>query len=73
MTALRPQRAQRRRGLLKRHQLAVDVLFAHPARDELRHLGAEIDNENAVVHGDWNAYVRRWFAPVKAAGPLLHG
>ena len=36
-------------GLLIRHDLGVDLLFAHPARNELRHLGAEIDNENLVV------------------------
>ena len=35
--------------LLVRHDLGIDLLFAHPARDELRHLGAEIDDENLVV------------------------
>ncbi len=35
--------------LLVRHDLGIDLLFAHPARNELRHLGAEIDDENLVV------------------------
>ena len=40
-------------GLLVGHDLGIDLLFAHPARNELRHLGAEIDDENLVVliHG----------------------
>ena len=36
-------------GLLVRHDLGIDLLLAHPARNELRHLGAEIDDENLVV------------------------
>ena len=46
----------RREGLgrlLIRHDLGIDLLFAHPARDELRHLGAEIDDENLVVRSAW--------------------
>ena len=40
-------------GLLIRHDLGIDLLFADPARNQLRHLGAEIDDENLVVlfHG----------------------
>ena len=35
--------------LLERHDLGIDPLLAHAPRDELRHLGAEIDDENLVV------------------------
>src|SRR5215470_15095722 len=50
---LRLQRGKRRAGLLKRHDLAIDLLFAHAPGDELGHLRAEIDDENLVVgrHG----------------------
>ncbi len=36
-------------GLLERHDLGIDALLAHPARDQLRHLAAEIDNQNLVM------------------------
>src|SRR3954467_6352243 len=44
-------------GLLKRHDLAIDLLFAHASRDELRHLRPEIDDQKLVVHGNaiWRA------------------
>ncbi len=35
--------------LLERHDLAIDLLLPHPARDELGDLGAEIDDEDFVV------------------------
>ena len=35
--------------LLERHDLGIDALLAHPARDQLRHLGAEIDDQNLVM------------------------
>ena len=35
--------------LLERHDLGIDALLAHPARDQLRHLTAEIDNQNLVM------------------------
>ena len=38
-------------GLLERHDLAIDFLLPDPARDELGNLGAEIDDQNLVVHG----------------------
>ena len=31
--------------------LAIDAAFAHPARDKLGHLRAEIEDQNAVGHG----------------------
>src|SRR5262249_19585316 len=31
---------------------AIDLFFAHPSRDELGHLRAEIDDENLVVAGE---------------------
>ena len=34
---------------LERRDLAIDAGLAHPARDQLRHLRAEIDNEHLVV------------------------
>ena len=36
-------------GLLERHDLGIDALLAHPARDQLRHLTAEIDDQNLVM------------------------
>ena len=41
--------AEGRFGLLERHDLAIDPLLAHAPRDQLRHLRAEIDDENFVV------------------------
>ena len=35
-------------GVLEGMDLAIDAGFAHAARDELRHLAAEIDDENGV-------------------------
>ena len=35
--------------LLERHDLGIDALLAHPARDQLRHLTAEIDDQNLVM------------------------
>jgi hypothetical protein len=32
-------------------QLAIDLLLAYAAGDQLRILGAEIENENFLVHG----------------------
>ncbi len=51
--ALRLELAQRRFGLLKRNDLAIDVLLAHAPRDEHGHLRTKIDDENGVVgrHG----------------------
>ncbi|ETW14695.1 cytosine deaminase [Roseivivax marinus] len=37
--------------LLEWMDFAVDVQFAQPTRDQLRHLGAEVDDEKAVVGG----------------------
>ena len=46
-------RGKRGFGLLERHDLAIDLLLAHPPRDELGDLRAEIDDEDFVVRGDW--------------------
>ena len=35
--------------VLERHDLGIDPLLAHTPRDQLGHLGAEIDDENFVV------------------------
>ena len=35
--------------LLERDDFGIDALLAHPARDQLRHLTAEIDNQNLVM------------------------
>ena len=35
--------------LLERHDLGIDALLAHAARDQLRHLAAEIDDQNLVM------------------------
>src|SRR5262249_29315120 len=60
-------------GLLERHDLAIDLLLPDPARDELGNLGAEIDDQNLVVHGGvlpehiWNR------APKRRSGRLCAG
>ena len=38
-------------GRLERHDLGIDALLAHAPRDQLRHLAAEIDDEDLVVLG----------------------
>src|SRR5262249_17464408 len=37
-------------GLLERRDLAVDPLFAHAPGDQLGDLGAEVDDQDVVVH-----------------------
>ena len=56
--------------LLERVDLAIDVELAQAARDELRHLGAEIDDEKAVMLGHGRRIGRspgrrkhRWLSP----------
>ena len=51
--AFRPHLPECALGLLERHDLAIDLLFAHAPRNELRDLRAEVDDENLVVgfHG----------------------
>ena len=46
---LRLHLVEGRFGLLERHDLGIDALLAHPARDQLRHLTAEIDDQNLVM------------------------
>ena len=36
-------------GLLEGHDFRIDALLAHAARDQLRHLTAEIDDQNLVM------------------------
>ncbi len=50
--ALRPHRLEGLGRLLERHDLAIDLLLAHPPRDQLGHLRAEIDDENLVMAGE---------------------
>src|SRR5436305_8422936 len=51
---LRRQLGDGIRGVLEGMDFAIDPRFAHPAGDELRHLRAEIDDENLVVRaGDF--------------------
>ncbi len=40
---------KRRFRLLERHDFGIDALLPHPARDQLRHLAAEIDDQNLVM------------------------
>ena len=49
--ALRLHLAEGLLGRLERHDLGIDPLLPHPPRDELRHLRAEIDDEDLVVVG----------------------
>ena len=55
--ALRLHLAEGLLGRLERHDLGIDPLLAHPPRDELRHLRAEIDDEDLVVVGVSRAWV----------------
>ena len=41
--------AERRLGLVERHDFGIDAGLAHPPRDELGHLAAEIDDQHAVL------------------------
>ncbi|MGY3459606.1 hypothetical protein ACVWW5_005056 [Bradyrhizobium sp. LM3.4] len=36
-------------GLVERDDLAIDAVLAHATRNQLRHLAAEVDDENLVV------------------------
>ncbi len=47
--ALRPHLEEGLFRLLERHDLAIDLLLAHPPGDELGDLRAEIDDQNFVV------------------------
>jgi len=38
-------------GLVERHDFAIDAGLAHAPRDQLRHLAAEVDDENGNRHG----------------------
>ena len=49
--ALRPQGLEGLIRLLERHDLAIDLLFAHAPGNELGHLRPEIDDQNLVVPG----------------------
>ena len=49
--ALRGELADEVRRNIVRMNFAVDVGFAHAAGDELGHLAAEVENQNAVVRG----------------------
>ena len=40
-------------GVDPRHDLAVDVRLAHTARDQLRVLRSEVDDENEIVVGQF--------------------
>ena len=48
---LRLQPLQGLVGLVERHDLGVDALLAHAPGDQLRHLAAEIDDEDGIGHG----------------------
>ena len=48
---LRLHRAEGFLRLLERHDLAIDLFLAHPARDQLGDLRAEIDDQDFVVQG----------------------
>ena len=50
ITALGFSRSQRVLGAVEGHDLGVDALLAHAPRDQLRHLAAEIDDEDGVGH-----------------------
>ncbi len=53
----RPLLGERGLGLVERNDLGIDARLAHAARDQLRHLAAEIDDQDAILrfvrHGKW--------------------
>jgi hypothetical protein len=51
MMALGPVVVDHGLGLVERMDLAIDAGLAHPAGDQLGHLAAEIDDQNALVVG----------------------
>ncbi len=58
--------------LLIRHDLGIDLFLAHPPRDQLGHLRAEIDDQNFVVGGaPWRLLNRH--ARVCRDAPENHG
>src|SRR5262249_38779117 len=70
-----PFRAHRHKGGLRlsvRHDLAIDLLLAHPAGDELGHLRAEIDNEDFVVAGAHYGFSPGCNSRIEDGHPLLY-
>ena len=63
MIALRRELADERVADVVRMDLAEHVRLAHAARDQLRDLGAEIEDQDLVVHGGR----RRWSGGLAAA------
>ncbi len=51
--ALGPQPVERLFGLGERRDLGIDAGLAHPARDELGHLAAEIDDQDGIGDMVW--------------------
>ena len=49
--AFGPKSAMRCGSAVVGHDLAIDAALAHAAGDELRHLGAEVEDEDAVGVG----------------------
>ena len=65
--ALRPQARERLRRLVERHDLAIDARLAHAPRDELRHLAAEIDDEDGGMGGAARSFMRLLLGKCRAA------
>ena len=42
-------------GGVERRDLAIDPSLAHPARDQLGHLAAEVDDEDGIRWAAWRA------------------
>jgi hypothetical protein len=59
-------------GLVERMDLAIDAGLAHPARDQLGHLAAEIDDQNALVMGFGGGH-GRWLSSVVFGSVSLGG
>jgi len=53
----RPLLGEHGLGLVVRHDLGIDAGLAHAPGDQLRHLAAEIDDQDAILrfirHGRW--------------------
>src|ERR1700730_16790770 len=59
--AFPPHLTKSRFRLLERHDFGIDALLAHPARDQLRDLAAEIDDQNLVMRrGHLGALLAGW-------------
>src|SRR5215831_6421096 len=70
----RAQTLQRVLGAVERHDLRVDTLLAHTPGDQLRHLAAEIDDEDGICVRLWGGddHMAALLGRRRPAGESLH-